>query len=140
MKPRAIIFDLDWTLCELKSESEKNNHTGEEMPTKLMDLYNMFEYCMGDPTLIILTWRKKLDFWKLTLDWVWNQWLRNRLEHKIIMQKKSMADKNHIFKKEKLIELQEEYDIICMFDDNPLVWDVCAELWILFLQVRLAKN
>ena len=52
------------------------------------------------------------------------------------MQEKSQADKNHIFKREKLIELKEKYDIIAMFDDNPDLIPVCKELWILLLQVH----
>lgn len=48
------------------------------------------------------------------------------------MQEKSQADKNHIYKKEKLIELQKEYKIMMVYDDNPEVWKVCEELKIPF--------
>ena len=46
----------------------------------------------------------------------------------IIMQEKSQADKNHIFKEEKLRELQKEYDIIAVIDDNPYLVPVCKKL------------
>lgn len=52
------------------------------------------------------------------------------------MQEGSQAQKNHIFKKEALQKLQEEYDIIALIDDNPDLIPVCKELKILLLQVH----
>lgn len=43
MKQKAIVVDLDWTLCELKKESEKHNHNGKEKPN-----YNMVEIFINE--------------------------------------------------------------------------------------------
>lgn len=131
MKPRAIIFDLDGTLCELSDSSNPYNHDWEEVI--IPEMHAIYESLMYDYPPIILTGRKRKEYWEITEEWLEN----NAFPHiKLIMQEKSMADKNHIFKKEKLIELQEEYDIICMFDDNELMVPVCKELGILLLQVH----
>jgi len=53
------------------------------------------------------------------------------------MQKGNTAKKNHLYKKERLIELKERYEIIAMFDDNPDMIPVCKELGILMLHVNL---
>lgn len=132
MKPKAIVCDLDWVLCELKPESERNNHTGNELPIENM-VYLIRKF--DNIKVLILTGRKEKYRGK-TMSWlsdycIWSE---------VIMQWKSQADKNHVFKREKLIELKEKYDILAVIDDNELVWDVCLELWILFLHVKTCKK
>ena len=125
-KPQVVIFDLDGTLCELKPESHKNKHTGQEKSIPYMyNIYLGFEWYR----LIVLTGRKE-KYREIT-----KQWLYDNDYHidEIIMQKKSTADKNDIFKRKILSKLQDQYDIVCMFDDNPNMSDVCKELGINFL-------
>lgn len=126
-KTKCICFDLDGTLCELKPKSEANNHTGDEKPTRLF--YDFMTWTSFDPresAIIILTGRKE-KYRAITEKWLERAYI---VHDRLIMQEKSMADKNHIFKEEKLKKLMQEYEIIAMYDDNPLVADVCVKLWI----------
>ena len=52
---KAVIFDLDGTLCELKPESEKHNHTGYE---KVISITKAF-FHSHPYSRIILTGRKE---------------------------------------------------------------------------------
>lgn len=54
----------------------------------------------------------------------------------LIMQEWSTAEKNHIYKEKELVKLQERYNIVAIFDDNPDLIPVCKRLWILLLQVH----
>lgn len=132
MKTKAIIFDLDGTLCELSDSSNPYNHDGEEVIILEMALIlESFEQYWAK--IIILTWRKKKEYWHITVQWLWE----NEIYYdEVIMQEWNTAKQNHIYKREKLIELKEKYDIIAMFDDNPDLIPVCKELWILLLQVH----
>ena len=134
MKPKAIVFDLDGTLCELWDSANPYNHDGEEITIPWME--RIFASVSDNIVCIILTGRKRKEYWVTTEKWLdYNEIYYSEL----IMQEWSTAEKNHIYKEKELIKLQERYDIVAMFDDNPLVWDVCAKLWILFLQVRTWK-
>ena len=66
MKPKAIIFDLDGTLCDLSDSSNPYNHDWEEViiPEMVWIMENFEIY--WDTTLIILTWRKRKDFGAIT--------------------------------------------------------------------------
>lgn len=137
MKPKAIIFDLDGTLCSLSDSSNPYNHDGEEViiPRMRFILNSMTEwdYELDAPEIIILTGRKQKDYRKITIKWLDDNGI---YPTKLIMQEKSQADKNHVFKEGKLRELQKVYDIIAVFDDNPALVPVCKKLWILLLQVH----
>lgn len=61
----------------------------------------------------------------------------NFLYDRLIMQEGSMWEKNHIYKEKELIKLQEQYDIIAMFDDNQDLIPVCKRLWIPLLHVNI---
>ena len=127
---KAIVFDLDGTLCmSYKDRPEK--YTWIETPTGLYDE----ERIKYDPDIfsIILTWRKEKEYREIT-----EKWLDKMLipSDKIIMNKHSCPEKNHIFKLCELYKLQQEYDIVMMYDDNPLLWEVCEILWINFTLVQ----
>ncbi len=83
--------------------------------------------------IMILTWRKKKEYWDTTEKWLSDNWIDY---DRLIMQEWSTAEKNHIYKEKELIKLQERYDIIAMFDDNEDLIPVCKKLWILLLQVH----
>lgn len=129
MKTKAVVLDLDGTLCELKPESEQHNHTWNEKPIDFM--YHVY-LGMVAFKLIILTGRKE-KYREITEKWLYDQ---DIMFDELIMQEKSQADKNHVFKREKLIELQERYEIVAMVDDNPMIIPICKELWILLLHVN----
>lgn len=134
MKPKAIIFDIDWTLCELWDSANPYNHDWEEVRIQFMYFIYAWllktDYC----DIIILTWRKDKDYRKMTDAWlIHNSFFYDLL----IMQLGSTAEKNHIFKEKELIKLQEQYDIIAMFDDNQDLIPVCKRLWIPLLHVNI---
>lgn len=130
-KKQIYIFDLDWTLCELWESINPYNHDWEEVTIPWMSV--IYESLEEHRHWIILTWRKRKEYWEIT-----EKWLEyNEIQYlDLIMQEWNTAKPNHIFKREKLIELKEKYDIIAMFDDNPDLIPVCKELWILLLQVH----
>lgn len=133
MKPKCVVFDLDGTLCELSDSSNPYNHDWEEVIIpEMKDIFLAFNY-RNQVWRIILTGRKKKEYGNVTEKWILeNVWSCDDL----IMQEGNTAKENHIFKREKLIELKEKYDIIAMVDDNPDLIPVCKELWILLLQVH----
>lgn len=133
MKPKAIVFDLDGTLCELWDSANPYNHDWEETIIQAMEyIYNKID-CFNDDKIIILTGRKRKDYERCTEEWLYD----NKLNYdELIMQEWNTAEKNHIYKEKELIKLQERYDIVAMFDDNEDLIPVCKKLWILLLTVH----
>lgn len=127
MKPKAIIFDLDGTLCTLSDSSNLYNHDGEELPTWLYER-EITKY-PDSYAVIILTWRKRREYGKITENWLHQYHI---LFDMLIMQEWGQAKKNHIYKEEALKSLMKEYEIVMLYDDNPDVWEVCERLWVPF--------
>ena len=70
-KPKAIIFDLDWTLCELWDSANPYNHDGEELEIESMThIYKHLHY-LGWDIRVIMTWRKRKTFEKLQESGLW---------------------------------------------------------------------
>ena len=130
MKPKAIIFDLDGTLC-FSYPDRPEKYTWNEKSTGLFE--SVVSKLDKWTCIIILTGRKQKEYKEITEKWLEKQYYPY---DKLIMNIHSCPEKNHIFKLCELYKLQQEYDIVMMYDDNPLVWDVCAKLWILLLQVH----
>lgn len=131
-KPKCLVFDLDWVLCELWDSSNPYNHDGEEYVISEMENIMRNLYMYNDCT-IILTGRKEKDFKNVTVKWLSNNEI---LYDRLIMQEWSQGEKNHIYKEKELVKLQERYDIVAMVDDNPDLIPVCKKLGILLLQVH----
>lgn len=131
-KAKCIIFDLDWVLCELWDSANPYNHDGEEYVISEMENIMRNLYIYNDAT-IILTGRKRKDYWKITEKWLFDNEI---LYDYLIMQEWNTAEKNHIYKEKELVKLQERYDIVAMFDDNEDLIPVCKKLWILLLTVH----
>lgn len=127
---KIIVFDLDGTLCHLNPEQDRNNHTWDEKPIESM-VYLVKQLMQTDIKVIVLTWRKD-KYFSITVQWLFRQWI----PVEVVMQTKSKADKNHIFKEEQLRKIQENHEIIAMVDDNPAMIEVCKKLWILLLTVH----
>lgn len=127
---KAIVFDLDGTLC-FSYPDRPEKYTGLEAPTGIFE-QEVVKY-PDSYDIIILTWRKEKEYREIT-----EKWLDKMLipSDKIIMNKHSCPEKNHIFKLCELYKLQQEYDIVMMYDDNPLLWEVCEILWINFTLVQ----
>lgn len=132
LKPKCIVFDLDWTLCELWDSANPYNHDGEEYVISEMENIMRNLYIYNDAT-VILTGRKRKDYWKITEKWLFDNEI---LYDYLIMQEWSQWEKNHIYKEKELVKLQERYDIVAMVDDNELLVPVCKKLGILLLQVH----
>ena len=131
MKRKAIVFDLDWTLCELWDSVNPYNHDGEEISIPWMEL--IYQSVEEHWNCIILTGRKRKDYGEVTKKWL----DFNEISYlELIMQEWSTAEKNHIYKEKELIKLQERYDIVAMFDDNCDLIPVCKKLGILLLTVN----
>lgn len=61
MKPKAIIFDLDGTLCTLSDSSNPYNHDGEEVIIpEMIHILQSFHSTFLDK--ILLTGRKKKEY------------------------------------------------------------------------------
>ncbi len=131
-KPKCLVFDLDWVLCELWDSSNPYNHNGEEYVITEMK-YILESFASYEDEVIILTGRKRKDYWKITEKWLDDS---DIYYDKLIMQEWSQGEKNHIYKEKELIKLQERYDIVAMVDDNPDLVPVCKKLGILLLQVH----
>ena len=127
---KIILIDLDWTLAELKPDSDRNNHTGDEKPIEQM-VYLVQQLMHTDLNVIVMTGRKD-KYFSITVQWLISQWI----PVEVIMQTKGRADKNHVFKKEQMIEIQKNHEIIALVDDNPLMIPVCKDLGILLLTVN----
>jgi FMN phosphatase YigB (HAD superfamily) len=129
-KSKCIIFDLDWTLCELRDKPY--NHDGEEY--LISDMHKIWVWVRFTcDTRIILTGRKRKEYGEITKKYL----MDNDIFYKeLIMQEWNTWEKDYIFKKKELIKLQERFDIVAMFDDNPDMIQVCKELWITLLHVN----
>lgn len=66
--------------------------------------------------VLILTGRKE-KYLHETIHWL----VKHDIPAEIVMQTKSQADKNHVFKREQLNKMREKYDILAVIDDNELV-------------------
>lgn len=69
MKPKAIIFDLDGTLCHLKPDSERNNHTGDEKPIESM-IYLIRSILQLDHIKVIVMTGRKDKYFDITVKWL----------------------------------------------------------------------
>lgn len=127
---KILVVDLDGTLCHLKPDSDRNNHTGQEKPIENM-VYLIQQLIWTDIKVIIMTGRK-YKYFDITVQWLVSHWILVE----IIMQTKWQADKNHIFKEEQLRKIQENHEIIAMIDDNCDLIPVCKKLNILLLTVH----
>ena len=132
-KPKAFIFDLDFTLCHPVNRWPYDSGADDEIITStyfLLIWLNAYRRkipkFMGC-NIIILSWRKEKDHLDESAKWLDDQYL---LYDKLILNDTSPCQPGHIFKKAKLIELQKEYNILGVVDDDEDVIAVCKELWI----------
>lgn len=128
-KIKAVVFDLDGTLCEPSQFWRPEDYGTETIIPKMRKTLN--SYRLSDVRIIILTWRKS-DKNRITTQ----LWLNYNLimYDRLYMQEGSTAVAWHLFKKEVLNKLKDEFDIVWVYDDDIEVWRVCEELWIKFLK------
>ena len=138
MKPFLFLFDVDWTLCSLYDVRPKA-YTSDEEPIfsnvlLLRSLYNTTGES-SDVHIWILTARKKSVHYDHTLSFLKKNispYVDIDERFHIYMEEDSLARTNHVFKKEKLKKLQEDYTVLWLIDDNENLVDVCKELNIPF--------
>lgn len=75
--------------------------------------------------IIILSGRKEKDHKHETIRWLDENKI---IYEEVYLNPTNPCTKAEMFKHEKLIELQEIYTILGVFDDDPLVADACKEL------------
>jgi beta-phosphoglucomutase-like phosphatase (HAD superfamily) len=130
-KPRAVIFDVDGTLVNTSDIV----HLVLAKPKK----YDQFHYASvfcdphdwvvelarkhfidGDKVIIVTA--RKYRWLDITCNWLEGQQVPY---HEIHMRKDDDDRKDRIVKEEILAKLQEKYEIVHAYDDNPAV----IELW-----------
>ncbi len=125
-----VVFDIDWTVCELEQSTKPYCHTLEEIRIeKNYDKYRYYKTMWY--WIIFLTWRKYNDYHDITVKWLSENWFEYDW---LIMNKDWQPEENHIFKKRALRIIMQLYNINIVLDDNPLVWEVCKKLKIQFYQ------
>lgn len=134
MKQSCYIFDLDHTLCHPVNRWPYSSCAEDEAIPSVKLIAEFIAYRNSDKYrqymktrvhIIILSWRKEWDHKFETIKWL--------DENKIIYEEIHLNNSNpctkaEVFKREKLIELQEKYNILWVFDDDPLVAEICKEL------------
>lgn len=137
MKPYLLLFDIDWTLCEMNDSATPYNHTGEDTPIHstcvlLQAVIHSFQK-MGTANNFrvgILTARKEKAYKEVTRKW-FDYYFPEVFKYPFLefhMQQGSVADKAHIFKERRLQELQEQFDIIWIIEDDENMVEVCRKL------------
>ena len=123
---KAVVFDLDGTLCESYDPRPSEYWTERKKQEMVRKLYDMLK---SGYRIIILTWRKSKEYRRDTLDWLNSNYI---LYDRLYMQEWSIASPGHIFKKEILQQLKKEYYIVNVYDDDLQVGNICEELGIHF--------
>ena len=128
-KIKAVVFDLDGTLCEPSQSWRPEEYGNETLITKMRNVLNSYRF--SNVRIIILTWRKSDKHRITTQLWLNNNYI---MYDRLYMQEDSTAVSWHIFKQELLNKLKDEFDIFWVYDDDPEVWKVCEDLWIQFFK------
>ena len=126
---KAVVFDLDGTLCESSQFWRPEDYGTETVAIKMRNTLN--SYRLSDVRIIILTWRKSDKHRITTQLWLNHNYI---IYDRLYMQEASTAVAWHIFKQEVLNKLKDEFDIVWVYDDDLEVWRVCEDLWIKFLK------
>jgi FMN phosphatase YigB (HAD superfamily) len=134
IKSKAIILDLDGTLCRLKAPIDRNNHTGDELPVyDIQSFRNLIQQAMlgKKPIYIFILTGRKEKYRGITVRWLAKY---DIYYDGLIMQQGDTALPNAIYKDNILAELAKTYDIIDLYDDNRDMETVCEKYNIPFTQ------
>lgn len=131
-KPKAVIFDIDWTLAKMTTRSPYDY--SEAIMTDRLNESVCNTYCLYQEmwyAILIFTGRKA----------EWNERTQERLEkHEIIYDefrsRKDWDDRpDAVIKREFFEELEDQYCIECVFDDRDRVVDMWRSMWLQCYQV-----
>ena len=125
---KAVIVDIDGTLCELTDNPYI--HTGNEIMKEDIWREIYLDWCFWPieqelPDIIILTWRSRTEYEDMTRGWLDANGI---IYDQLIMNMDWAPEKNHIFKKRALRILMQIYDIQIVYDDNPQIIPICKKL------------
>lgn len=129
--PKAVIFDVDWTLAIMKDRSPYDWHkVWNDEPNRvvchLAVTYKDLWY-----KVIVFTWR----------DWVCERETKERLKKQCIrydyfdIRPQWDTRKDAVVKKEMLDKVKDHYNIIWVFDDRDQVVRMWRDLWLTCFQV-----
>lgn len=138
MKPKAVIVDLDGTICENVTRRPwygKGAAEGMLTDAPYTDVINMIKaYCQEfDLDILILTGRNDTpEIRQATLEWLG----RNKFyHHKLYMRRPKDFSKSAIFKERVYEEqIKPKYDIVMIFEDNNSCVEMFREKGLLVLQ------
>lgn len=126
-KPEATVFDLDGTLCDVGSIrhlvlNKRKDYDGFAYmssfcpPIEWVADKLRATYVKGETTIIVTA---RSDKWiELTLEWLYTN---NIPYHLIRMRQNGDLRKDREVKEDILAELQENYEIVLAYDDNPAI-------------------
>ncbi len=124
---KAVIVDIDGTLCELTDNPYI--HTGDEVMKEIIwgeIVFNWLSPIEQDkPDVILLTGRWRDKYEDMTRGWLDANGI---IYDQLIMNMDWAPEKNHIFKKRALRILMQIYDIQMVYDDNPQIIPICKKL------------
>lgn len=131
-KPKAVIFDIDWTLAKMNWRSPYDYSSelmADTLSKQIWNIYNMYKEALYN--IIIFTWRKE-EWDKRTQQ----RLLDNDIHYTEFRWRKDWDDRNDaIIKKEFFDELKDKYNIEIVFDDRNRVVDMYRWLGLTVCQV-----
>lgn len=138
--PIASVYDIDWTLAFFdywwNNNQQRQEYTGDE-PVNTDVLAHLQESMKRNHIIIILTGRKRREWWQVTYDWLRDNDIY--YDH-LIMQEGSTAKKWHVFKESALKELKKKYNVVSLVDDDWAMKQICTNLKINFIRVDSLWN
>lgn len=134
LKPKAIIFDVDWTLAEMNwrwpYEYDKVHTDILKKPTA--DILRLYQELWH--SIIIFTWREDTqDCWVNTLKWLE---YHNIIPDHFEIRKEWDMRCDSIVKREMFDKYCDDYNIESVFDDRDRVVAMWRNIWLQCFQVN----
>lgn len=131
-KPKAFIFDIDWTLATMNGRWPYDWHkVNTDTPNQdVISLCKNLHRCWHE--IIILSWRDSVCLDK-TKKWLE---LQNIPFVKLLLRDEYDNRKDSIIKKELFDKISKDYNIVWVFDDRDQVVKMRRDIWLRCYQVN----